>query len=287
MKTFCDGRAKSSEIFARTLEAYSADGKHMMSYPTLSTPHATTTSGVLSAIPLKELHIDDLMSKGGFKFLFLKCDAANTNKAAAKVLLSELKPVKELLVVMQICAVHVLNTATIWGLGMFPYGSLLRTAHVYESRHFKGLDDHIESMLCTAVKLKPDPIMDSENSEHLPCGVITDFCEWDATTPAIPHAQNYPETGVELKTDQSHMIRIWRKLLPLIMGQKGPFHKEGSRVKSIEASFLCNNLWPDGPPYMHQEWTCTPGYSSSDYKRALGLIFGKTMPLPVASRWYN
>ena len=54
------------------------------------------------------------------------------------MLMEELNPAKELLAMMQVRASHVLNTADIWGLGLFPYGSPLRTAHVYEARRFKG-----------------------------------------------------------------------------------------------------------------------------------------------------
>ena len=50
------------------------------------------------------------------------------------------------------------------GLGLFPYGSLLRTARVYEARHFKGMDDHIASKLCNPVKIHP--VIESEPAQQ-------------------------------------------------------------------------------------------------------------------------
>ena len=57
--------------------------------------------------------------------------------------MSELQSGKELLAVNQICVSHSLNNSGLWGLGNFPYGSILRTTHVYEARSFKGVGEYI------------------------------------------------------------------------------------------------------------------------------------------------
>ena len=102
----------------------------MVTYPSISQPQCSKASGLLSTIPIGELHIDDLLEGGGSRFLIPKSDGANVNKAATKMPTSELQNHRELLVVTILYAAHDLNNCAVWGLGGFPFGSLLRPAHV-------------------------------------------------------------------------------------------------------------------------------------------------------------
>ena len=89
MRIFNDGQASSVEVYVRPLEARDSTGGSAVTYPVLSRPHPSKASGALSAIPIEKLHLEDLLPNGGFRFLIIKCDGANTNRAAVKMLMSE------------------------------------------------------------------------------------------------------------------------------------------------------------------------------------------------------
>ena len=163
MRIFTGGCAASFEIYVKSLEAMSADGKRMVTYPTVSQPECSKVSGLLSTIPLPELHIDDLLDGQGFRFLLLKSDGANVNRSAIKMLTAELQNRKELLVAPVLCIAHALNNSSIWGLGDFPFGSVLRTAHVFEARHLKELEGIVSSVLRCGVG--HDPILERETAQ--------------------------------------------------------------------------------------------------------------------------
>ena len=90
MRISNDGQASSVEVYVRSLEARGSTGKSAVTYPFLIRPRSSKASGVLTAIPIKKLHLEDLLPNGGFRFLIIKCDGANTNRAAVKMLMSEL-----------------------------------------------------------------------------------------------------------------------------------------------------------------------------------------------------
>ena len=92
----------------------------MFTYPTTIHPISSKTSGILSAIPLSDLHIDDLLAGAGFRFPIIKTDGANVNKAAMKMITAELQNRRGPLVVEILCAIHALNNSTILGAGRFP-----------------------------------------------------------------------------------------------------------------------------------------------------------------------
>ena len=145
MRVFSDGQASSFEVYVRSLEARDSTGKSAVTYPVLSRPRSSKASGVLSAILIKTLYLEDLLSNGGGRFLIIKRYGPNTNRAAVKMLTSELQPKKELLAVNQICVAHSLNNIGLGGLCNFPYGSILRTSHVCEARRFKGVGGYISA----------------------------------------------------------------------------------------------------------------------------------------------
>ena len=83
-------RVGSREVYAWTLTATNAEGKEMKLYPKLAMPTSSTAGGILSTIPLKQLFIEDFVSDGAFKILLISTDGINSNKAAMRLLLSEL-----------------------------------------------------------------------------------------------------------------------------------------------------------------------------------------------------
>ena len=95
-------------------------------YPVLSRPESKMASGALSKIPIVELHIGDLLGKGGFRLRILKCDGANTNKAATRMLIPELQTKKGLIVINNFRLARALSNSGLRGKGRLPYGSLSR-----------------------------------------------------------------------------------------------------------------------------------------------------------------
>ena len=85
------GHASSVEVYVRPLEARDSIGGRAVTYPALSIPQSREAPGVLSAIPLRKLYIADILSNGGFRFLIIKCDGSNTNRAEVRMTMSELQ----------------------------------------------------------------------------------------------------------------------------------------------------------------------------------------------------
>ena len=133
MKLFHDGRSSNVEVYGMTVIARNSLGETQRSYPVLSHPPASGAAGILSAMPIDSLFIDELTSKPGFKLLLLNCDGANANRKAARMLMAELQPRRDLLVLVNFCSSLGLNCAAKWGIGVFSYGNLLRCCHVLQS----------------------------------------------------------------------------------------------------------------------------------------------------------
>ena len=89
MSVFNDGKASSVEVYGRPLEARDSIGESAVTYPGLSRPQSRKASGVLSTIPPIKLYVEDLLPNGCFRFLAIKCDGANTNRTAVKMIMSE------------------------------------------------------------------------------------------------------------------------------------------------------------------------------------------------------
>ena len=133
-----------------------------------------------------------------------------------------------------------------------------------------------------------DPFIDSETARRYFRELDSEFRgPLDGLGSGDFYTQQYKNDALEPSQDNGHMLKIWNKFLPLVMGQKRPFQREGTASKSNEEALLCNQLWPCGHPNLLESWTCMPGYSQKGYQRAAHLIFGKTMPLPVSSRRYS
>ena len=154
MRVFTPGeRAQSTDVYVRLLEAVDYKGKRLTLAPDLVLPSSKTAAGVLSVIPLEELFVNDLVRDGSFKALIVNIDAASVNKAAFRMLISELQIHQNLLVFMNICSAHTLNNSTIWGLGDFPYGSLLREAHVFDAVRDRRLQELAKRCLRSDIQM--------------------------------------------------------------------------------------------------------------------------------------
>ena len=239
-----------------------------------------------------DLHIDDLLGGQGLRFFLIKSDGANVNKSATEMLTAELQNRREHLDVAILCAVHTLRNCTIWGLGDSPYESILRPAHVFESRHLKGLGDYVSAVLRPGIDL--DSLLDGATDQECARAVG----DQDALSPVV---SDLPTVGAEradtkrapdeLKAPRaptSAAEKIWDRLLPLIIGERGPFQIAGPKSRSKEAAHLCAQLWPCGVPNIFGDGrNCAPGFTKSDYVGALRLIFGQSLPITISSRRYE
>ena len=275
-----DQRAATKEVYARTLTAKSADGESCEILPELTCPENSKTSGVLASIPVKDLFIEDLMgSRPGFRFLMVSCDGINTNQSAIRLLFTELHPRKTLLCLMHVCEAHTINNSAKWGLGYFTYGSLLRFGHAIESvKHWN---------LLQLVSTKFRSWKDIEVGPELESTAALEYYDAVARQPALEDAtlDDAPTTGFYFEHTKNS--RIWVQFCRYVCGQKGPFAKLGVTKKADEVARMCNKLWPLGPPSRLDDWYAMEGYTREDYTMTLDALFGRTVPLPIASRWYD
>ena len=96
-----DSKAGNTNVYVRTLTAYSINGDSISIQPELSFPSDSKVSGILSTVPTSKLWIEELAGKPQFSILMISCDAANVNRAAVRMLFSQLHPHKTLLCVPQ------------------------------------------------------------------------------------------------------------------------------------------------------------------------------------------
>ena len=83
------------------------------------------------------------------------------------------------------------------------------------------------------------------------------------------------------------VAKIWRRFVSFICGQNGAFAKIGPSQKPVLLAEECCRLWPSGPPDGLSKWEQQPGCTIEEYSAALGGLFGYTVPIPIASRWYD
>lgn len=159
-----DRRAGSVEVFAVSLEARGIGGKTIRLFPKLRLPATKSAAWILSVLSKDDMFITQFVESGAVKILMLNCDGANANKAAIRLLTSELSIYPNLLVLSNICAAHTINNSSKWGLGDFPYGEFLRHARVFGAVRKRNIPDLVKKLL----------VGESAPSEHLVA--IRDYC---------------------------------------------------------------------------------------------------------------
>ena len=275
------GSAGSLEVYARSITARAPDGEEMKYIPELILPVNSTAAGVMSSIMIKDLFIEELMSRPGFRVLLLVMDGIPTNRAAARMLVSELQIYPELLVLTSLCTSHTLSLGTKWGLGTFPYGKYLRTAHGLEAvrcRNFKG---HAQRMIRGGAPLLNEPLVQSDTFLDYVSAIQDEYR-------APIAAQEHIDSPRQLLPDGRPPIHdIWKKFTRLVIGQRGPFQRKPKRNHENDLASRCFELWPLGPPMRGEFWYCPPGKSVADYTSVISELFGYSIPVPVSSRWYN
>ena len=122
-------------------------GETMHFYPRIALPAACNAAGILGTIPISSLFVKELTASPGFKMIMVNMDGAATNKAALRMLRTELQRYEQLIVAPVLCSAHSMNNAVKWGLGTFPYGPYLRTAHCFESTARPDAIIHVDRML--------------------------------------------------------------------------------------------------------------------------------------------
>ena len=114
MNLFHQNASSTVEVFGRTMVGYTATGESRRGAPMLVIPESTKASGVLSAAPISAIHIDELTRVPGWKFLFINCDGTNANKKAVKLLIAELSVHPQLLISVNLCVAHAINSCFIY-----------------------------------------------------------------------------------------------------------------------------------------------------------------------------
>ena len=147
MRVMQGGRASNAEVYVVALQARSPSGETMNMYPMAVLPNSRNAAGILGTIPISNLFIKELTSTPWFKMVFVSMDAAATNKAALRMLRTELQRHEQLLVIPTTCNAHMVNNAAKWGRGTFPYGPYFRTAHCLESALRPSGIIHAERMI--------------------------------------------------------------------------------------------------------------------------------------------
>ena len=274
------GNTKAVEVYVRHITARSADGEEMKYIPEVSVPANSSSAGVASTIKVEDLFIEEFTRRPGFRVLLINADAIPTNKAAVRMLVAELQVSPSLIVLPSICSSRTLSNATRWGLGDFPYGLYLRTAHGLDAVRCRDFHQHVDSMLRYKAPMMGDSLLQSETFMDYAGRVQDEYA------PGIDCLIG--DQPSERPADGRHAIRdMWTLFVKLVTGQRGPFARRGAREKSAELAARCAVLWPLGPPKHGELWYCTAGKTRDDYATALYDLFAYTVPVPVSSRWYD
>ena len=111
--------------------------------------------------------------------------------------------------------------------------------------------------------------------------------EYASSTEKLPFSEDKINAPLP-RPEVDHAVRkIWRRFVSFTCGQNGAFAKIGpSQKPTLLAEEFCR-LWPLGPPNGYSKWDRQPGCTIEDYKAALDGLFGATVPIPIASRWYG
>ena len=308
LKMFHEGRVVNVEVYCRLLLAYGDSGVCKRNFPTLAVPPDSTAAGIVSILPLSGLYIDDLTVNPGFKFLFINCDGANTNRKAIRMLMSELQNRRDLLVVVNFCSAHAMNRAVKWGLGVFYYGDFPRCCHVLQAAKHPHFEDHVRNML--HIEVQDDSYLFGETAQDYLSAVQFQY-GYARGLAGSQSERHYVSAPAELSDENV----LWRRLVRLILGDKGPYTKRSKtlypswfqtegiglflldvypinnclRLKNTRGAIAdkCHRLWPGGIPREGEKWYCAPGCKQEDYLDIVRSLFRKTVPTPVSSRWHD
>ena len=222
MKLFHEGRSVNVEVYCRMLLARDGSGVCKRSYPVLAVPPDSTAAGIFSILPLRSLHIEELTMRPGFKFFLINCDGANTNRKAVRMLMSELQNRREMLVVVIFCSAHSMNRAVKWGLGVFYYGDFLRCCHVLQAVKHRNFDDYVRTMLRKAV-LDDSQLMSETAQSYMRAVQFQYDMAHNVDISELSHAQPSEPLRDSVSPELSRENIIWRRLVRLILGDKGPY----------------------------------------------------------------
>ena len=196
------------------------------------------------------------------------------------MLVAELQVFPSLIVLPSICSSHTLSNATRWGLGDFPYGLYLRTAHGLDAVRCRDFHQHVDCMLRYDAPMMGESLLQSETFKDYVGRVQDEYAPGIGCLIGDQPGER-PAGGRQAIRD------MWTLFVKLVTGQRGPFSRNGAREKAVELAGMRADLWPLGPPKHGELWYCTAGKTRSDYATALYDLFAYTVPVPVSSRWYD
>ena len=135
MKVFWQ-TSRSVGAMVRVLRIVSYDGSVYTRAPTLRVPSKSNWLGLYSCLRVEEeFQLGSLAGDGSrFKYLVFSPDEAAVNRSVVRAVCKYSSHWPKLLIFRTPCWAHVINNATKLSLSSFPLGSLLRTAHVIQTR---------------------------------------------------------------------------------------------------------------------------------------------------------
>ena len=105
----------SKETYARTLTARSHDGESCELLRELSFPPEPKTSGVIASIRVEGIQLDEFVNpKEVFRFFTISRGGVNTNRAAIRVLFTEIHGRRALLYLAHIREARTVNNSPKW-----------------------------------------------------------------------------------------------------------------------------------------------------------------------------
>ena len=169
------------------------------------------------------------MLRPGFKFYLINCDGANTNRKAARMLMSELQLHRDLLAVVIFCTAHAMNRAVKWGLGVFYYGEFLRCCHVLQAVKNRNFGAHVHNVLmpvvCGGSKLMGQTAQDYMQAVQFEYGRARCI---EVCYSQPPESSDPPRASAEPELRSENILR--RRLVRLILGDRGPFTKRSKTM---------------------------------------------------------
>ena len=141
------GNEKSVDVYVRPLTDRSEQGGEMKYIPEVRVPANSSTAGVASTIKVADLFVEEFTRRPGSRVLLINADAVPTNKAAIRMLVSELQIPPAVIVLPSVCSSRTLSNGARGGFGYFPYGLYLRAAHGLDAVRCRDFHQHVDCVL--------------------------------------------------------------------------------------------------------------------------------------------
>ena len=226
MKVFCDGLIRTCDIYGRQVTFHGIDGTSFELLPILTRPSSVDSLGVLGSLHMQGLRSTRCREdKLRPQYLLLGLDGDAVNGSLARYVRSETSSEQNLLAISVVCMGRTIHNSTLWSLGNFLFGPLLRMAHIVETIRPIRFTAFVDKTLQDAGIMR--------RNEPFP------------TVDDVYFADRFP-IGKERDA-----AKVWRSFLERVIGKDGPFSK--TRLSNLDSKLdylveLAVSLYPFGLP---------------------------------------